>query len=64
MSGDNLVIRKDGQRECRQCRRDRARDAARRKGIQKRSPADADFESPAPAEGYRPSRKAARKLKV
>jgi hypothetical protein len=52
MAGDNLYYRTNGQRECKQCRRDRARNKARENGIPARRVLYCDVESSPPSEGY------------
>ena len=55
LAGDNLYIRKNGQRECAQCARERAMKQARKRGALPRRPPDADVDTHAGVPGYGPS---------
>lgn len=53
MAGDNLKFRANGQRECRQCSRDRAAAIRRDKGVPARRGPDCDYQTPPHPGGYR-----------
>lgn len=62
LSVENVYPKANGQRECKQCSRDRARESARKKGVKARRPPEGVESSPRP-EGYFPTQAAANALR-